>query len=62
VSLFGKAVPGRKVRLIASHHRVGERHYVGTFNRVVYEPGSAPQKGQPFHSDYHWPPALDYSR
>ncbi len=62
VSLFGKGVPGRKVRLVASHERLGERHYIGTFNRVVYEPGSAPQKGQPFHSDYKWPETLDYSR
>ena len=62
VSLFGKGVPGRKVRLLASHRRLGERHYVGTFNRVVYEPGSAPQKGQPFHSDYKWTEALDFSR
>lgn len=62
VSLFGKGVPGRKVRLVASHRRLGERHYIGTFNRVVYEPGSAPQKGQPFHSDYKWTEALDYSR
>ena len=62
VSLFGKGVPGRKVRLVASHRRLGERHYVGTFNRVVYEPGSAPQRGQPFRSDYRWPETLDYSR
>ena len=62
VSLFGKGVPGRKVRLLASHRRLGERHYIGTFNRVVYEPGSAPQRGQPFHSDYKWPETLDYSR
>ena len=62
VSLFGKGVPGRKVRLVASYRRLGERHYIGTFNRVVYEPGSAPQKGQPFHSDYNWPETLDYSR
>ena len=62
VSLFGKGVPGRKVRLVASHRRLGERHYIGTFNRVVYEPGNAPQKGQAFHSDYNWPETLDYSR
>jgi len=62
VSLFGKGVPGRKVRLLASHRRLGERHYIGTFNRVVYEPGGAPQRGQPFHSDYKWPETLDYSR
>lgn len=62
VSLFGKGVPGRKVRIVASHRRLGQRHYVGTFNRVVYEPGSAPQKGQAFHSNYNWPPTLDYSR
>jgi len=62
VSLFGKAVPGRKVRLLASHRRLGERHYIGTFNRVVYLPGSAPQRGQPFHSNYKWPETLDYSR
>jgi len=62
VSLFGKGVPGRKVRLLASHRRLGERHYIGTFNRVVYLSGSAPQRGQPFHSDYRWPETLDYSR
>lgn len=62
VSLFGKGIPGRKVRLLASHRRLGERHYTGTFNRVVYLPGSAPQKGQPFHSNYKWTEALDYSR
>lgn len=62
VSLFGKGVPGRKVRLLASHRRLGQRHYIGTFNRVVYLPGSAPQKGQPFHSSYRWTEALDYSR
>ena len=62
VSLFGKGMPGRKVRLVTSYRRLGERHYIGTFNRVVYEPGSAPQRGQPFHSDYKWPETLDYSR
>jgi len=28
----------------------------------VYLSGSAPQRGQPFHSDYKWPETLDYSR
>ncbi len=62
VSLFGKGVPGRKVRLISSHRRLGERHFVGTFNRVIYMPDGKVVKGQPFHSDYKWTPALDFSR
>lgn len=62
VSLFGKGTPGRRVKLIASHRRVGQRHYTGTFNRVVYSPDGTVQKGQPFHSNYNWPSSLDYSR
>ncbi len=62
VSLFGKGTPGQRVKLVSSHRRVGERHYVGTFNRVVYNPDGTVQKGQPFHSDYKWPSSLDYSR
>lgn len=62
VSLFGKGTPGQRVKLVASHRRLGERHYMGTFNRVVYSPDGTVQKGQPFHSDYKWPASLDYSR
>jgi len=62
VSLFGKGTPGQRVKLVASHRRVGERHYTGTFNRVVYSPDGTVQKGQPFHSNYKWPASLDYSR
>ena len=61
VSLFGKATPGRKVRLIASHRRLGDRHYTGIFNRIVYNADGTVEKGTPFHSNYKWTPALDYS-
>ena len=61
VSLFGKATPGRKVRLIASHRRLGQRHYIGTFNRIVYNADGTVEKGAPFHSNYKWTPDLDYS-
>ncbi len=61
VSLFGKAVPGRKVRLVSHYRRLGERHYTGVFYRVVYNPGSAPQKDATFYSAYKWTPSLDYS-
>lgn len=60
-SLFGKASPGRKVRLVSSHRRLGERHYVGTFNRVVTMPDGTVTRSQPFHSDYRWTADLDYS-
>ncbi len=62
VSLYGKAVPGRRVRLIASHRRLGERHYIGTFNRIVYNADGTKQKGIPIHSDYRWPETLDFNR
>ena len=61
VALFGKGIPGRRVHLISSHRRLGERHYVGTFNRVVYMPNGTVVRGQPFHSDYKWTPDLDFS-
>lgn len=62
VSLFGKAVPGRRVRLVASHRRLGERHYVGTFNRIVYNADGTKQRGSPIRSDYRWPETLDFNR
>ena len=62
VSLFGKAVPGRKVRLVSHHRELGERHFTGTFYRVVYEPDGTMHKDPPFYSDYKWTPDLDYSR
>ena len=61
VSLFGEAVPGRKVRLVNHYRQLGERHYTASFYRVVYENGTA-QKDQPFYSNYKWTPSLDYSR
>jgi vancomycin resistance protein YoaR len=61
VSLFGAAVPGRKVRLIDHYERLGERHYKATFYRVVYENGTA-HKDPPFFSSYKWTPALDFNR
>ena len=62
VSLFGQGVPGRKVRLVSHHRRLGERHYTGSFSRIVYVPGSAPRRDPTFYSDYKWTPDLDYSR
>ena len=62
VSLFGKAVPGRKVRLVNRHRQLGERHYTGSFYRVISMPDGTKHKDPPFYSDYQWPPSLDYSR
>ncbi|MBV9848590.1 MAG: VanW family protein [Armatimonadetes bacterium] len=62
VSLFGKAVPGRKVRLIGHSRQLAERHYTGMFSRVVHEPDGTVQRGPTFYSDYKWPETLDYSR
>jgi vancomycin resistance protein YoaR len=61
VSLFGQAVPGRKVKLVDHYERLGERHYKASFYRVVYENGIA-HKDPPFLSNYKWTPALDFSR
>jgi len=61
VSLFGAAVPGRKVRLVDHYERLGERHYKASFYRVVYENGMA-HKDPTFLSNYKWTPALDFSR
>ncbi len=61
VSLFGKGIPGRKVRLISSHRRLGERHFIGSFNRKVIMPDGTVAKRQAYHSDYQWTPDLDYS-
>ena len=61
VALFGKGAPGRKVRLISSHRRLGERHYIGSFNRVVTEPDGTVAKRQAFRSEYHWTPDLDFN-
>lgn len=61
VSIFGQATPGRKVRLVSSHRRLGPRHYTGTFNRIVYNADGTVQKDTPFHSNYKWTPELDYS-
>jgi vancomycin resistance protein YoaR len=62
VSLFGKGIPGRKVRLINSHRRLEERHYTGRFSSVIYHSDGTVEKGPVFHSDYKWPETLDYSR
>lgn len=62
VSLFGKAVPGRKVVLMGHSRRLGERRYTGVFYRVVHRPDGTVQKDPPFYSAYKWTPALDFSR
>lgn len=61
VSLFGKAVSGRRVKLVSHYRRLGERHYTGVFYRVVYHPDGKVEKDEPFYSAYKWTPALDYS-
>ena len=61
-SLFGKAVPGRKVRLVSHYRQLGERHYTGSFWRVVTYADGRKEKSPPFYSEYHWTPSLDYSR
>ena len=62
VSLFGRAVPGLKVKLVDHYQRLGERHYTASFYRVVYEPNGTVRKDPPFLSSYKWTPALDFSR
>ena len=62
VALFGKAVPGRKVRIIRHSRRLAERHFTGSISRVVYEPDGTVQRGPTYYSDYVWTPALDFSR
>ena len=62
VALFGKGVPGRKVRLAGVSRRLGERHYTGTFYRVVIQPDGTKHKDPTFYSVYKWTPELDYSR
>ncbi len=62
VSLFGKGVPGRKVRIAASHRRLGERHYTGRVSNVVYRADGTVEHGPVFRSNYKWPETLDYSR
>jgi len=61
VSLFGQATPGRKVRLVSRHRQLGERHFTGTFYRVVTEPDGKTYKDSLFHSNYKWTPDLDFS-
>ncbi len=62
VSLFGRAVPGLKVKLVDHYQRLGERHYTASFYRVVYQPNGTVRKDPPFNSNYKWTPALDFSR
>lgn len=62
VSLFGKSVPGRKVKLVSHYRQRGERHYTGVFYRIVSYADGTKQKSEPFYSNYHWTPSLDYSR
>ncbi|MCW3060316.1 MAG: hypothetical protein JWQ02_2137 [Capsulimonas sp.] len=62
VSLFGKAVPGRNVKLVSHYRKLGDRHYTGVFYRVVTNPDGTVIKDKPYYSNYKWTPALDYSR
>jgi vancomycin resistance protein YoaR len=62
VSLYGKDVPGRKVKLVNHYRQLSQRHFTGTFYRVVYGPDGKATKGKTFYSDYEWTPALDYQR
>ena len=62
VALFGKAVPGRKVKIIRHSRQLAERHFTGSISRVVYEPDGTVQRGPTYYSDYIWTPALDFSR
>jgi len=62
VAIYGKAVPGRKVKLVNHYRQLGERHFTGSFYRVTYEPDGKVVKGTVYYSDYQWTPALDYQR
>lgn len=61
VSLYGKATPGKRVRLVNHYRRLGERRYTGSFYRVVFESDGTKHKDPTFYSSYKWTPALDYS-
>jgi hypothetical protein len=61
VALYGKAVPGRKVKLVSHYRRLAERHFTGSFYRVVYQPDGTTHKDRTYYSDYEWTPALDYN-
>lgn len=61
VSLYGRATPGKRVRLVSHYRRLGERRYTGSFYRVVFEPDGTKHKDPTFFSSYKWTPALDYS-
>jgi hypothetical protein len=62
VALFGKAVPGRKVKLVNYFHQLAERHFTGVFYRIVYGPDGKGHRDKTFYSDYIWTPALDFTR
>lgn len=62
VSLYGKDVPGQKVKLVNHYRQLSERHFTGLFYRVVYSPDGKATKGKVYYSDYVWTPALDYQR
>ncbi len=62
VSLFGKATPGLKVKLVDHYQRLGERHYTASFYRVVYQPNGTVRKDPAFFSNYKWTEALDFNR
>jgi vancomycin resistance protein YoaR len=62
VAIFGKMVPGRKVKIIRHSQQLAERHFTGSISRVVYEPDGTVQRGPTFYSDYKWTHALDYNQ
>lgn len=62
VSLFGKSVPGRKVKLVSHHRELGPRWFTGVFYRVVHQSDGKVVRGEPIYSVYHWPSTLDYQR
>jgi hypothetical protein len=62
VALYGKRVPGRKVKIIRHERRLGERHYTGVISRKVYEPDGTVQRGPTFYSNYKWTKALDFNQ
>ncbi len=62
LAIFGKGVPGRKVRILRHSHQIAERHFTGTISRVVHEPDGTIQRGPTFYSNYKWTPLLDYNQ
>jgi vancomycin resistance protein YoaR len=58
--LYGKYVPGLKVRTVDTYERLGQRHFTSRFRRYTTLNGKTTVDYESY-SDYNWTPALDYT-